>query len=307
MTTSFAFTATWPQFFAAKTAERVGKGIRTPPRDALIGDSEPGSRLGTAFGFRKMMDSTGAVMGPLLAAFMLAFFSGMGEEAVYRTIFIIAVVPAAVGLLVLFFVQERREQLERIVDTKKLFNGELKSFILVAALFSVGQVGIAFFILRSNELLPLVMIPIAYLAYNMVYAATAIPMGIMTDRIGPKRMMMAAYLFFALGCLVFAFTNSAVTAFAGFGLLGLFIAITETTPRVYIVEKVAGHRYASAIGAYQGITGVLLLPANILAGLFWGVTFMGAHAPLVVAALIAVASVFLMEMYVKEGSPWKRR
>ncbi|MCX6768959.1 MAG: MFS transporter, partial [Candidatus Micrarchaeota archaeon] len=153
MKTSFAFTATWPQFFAAKTAERMGKGIRTPPRDALIGDSEPGSRLGIAFGFRKMMDSTGAIMGPLLAAFMLAFFSGMGEEAIYRTIFIIAVVPAVFGLLVLFFVQERKEQLERIIDTKRLFNRELRSFILVAALFSIGQVGIAFFILRSSELL----------------------------------------------------------------------------------------------------------------------------------------------------------
>lgn len=306
MGTFFPFTVTWPQFFAAKTAERVGKGIRTPPRDALIGDSEPGSRLGTAFGFRKMMDSTGAIMGPLLAAFMLVFLSGMGEEAVYRTIFIIAIVPAAFGLLVLFFVHERREQLERIIDTKKLFNGELKSFMLVAALFSIGQVSIAFFILRSNELLPLVMIPIAYLVYNAVYATTAIPMGIMTDRIGPKRMMMAAYLFFAAGCLVFAFTNGPFTAFIGFAFLGLFIAITETTPRVYIVETVAGHRYASAIGAYQGITGVMLLPANIIAGLFWGVMFMGAHAPLIVAALIAIASIFLMQLYVKEGKHWRR-
>jgi len=306
MKTSFALTATWPQFFAAKTVERVGKGIRTPPRDALIGESEPGSRLGAAFGFRKMMDATGAIMGPLIAAFLLFFFSGMGEEAIYRTIFIIAVVPAAFGVLVLFLVRERSEQMERMVDTKKMFNGELKGFMLVAALFSIGQVGTAFFILRSSELLPLVMIPISYLAYNMVYAATAIPMGIMTDRVGPKKMMISAYLFFALGCLVFAFTDSALTAFAGFALLGLFIAIIETTPRVYIVETVPGHRYASAIGAYQGITGVLLLPANIIAGLFWGVMFMGAHAPLIVAALIAVASMFLMQFYVKEGKRWRR-
>jgi len=307
MKTSFAFTATWPQFFAVKTVERVGKGIRTPPRDALICESEPGRRLGTAFGFRKMMDAAGAVMGPLIAAFLLAFFAGMGEEAIYRTIFLIAIVPSAFGVLVLFLVQEKREQLERIIDTKKLFNGELKSFMLVAALFSIGQVGTAFFILRSNELLPLVMIPISYLAYNVVYATTAIPMGIMTDKVGPKKMMIAAYLFFALGCLVFALTDSALTAFIGFALLGLFIAIVETTPRVYIVETVPGHRYASAIGAYQGITGILLLPANLLAGLFWGVMFMGAHAPLIVAALIAVASMVLMQLYVNEGRRWKKR
>ncbi len=306
MKASFAFTATWPQFFAAKTVERMGKGIRTPPRDALIGESEPGSRLGTAFGFRKMMDATGAVMGPLIAAFLLAFFAGMGEGAIYRTIFLIAIVPATFGVLVLFLVREKQEQPEGAIQTERLFSGEFRSFVLVAALFSIGQVGIAFFILRTNELLPLVMIPIAYLAYNFVYAATAIPMGVLTDRMGAKKMMIAAYLFFALGCLVFAFTDNPVTAFAGFALLGLFIAIIETTPRVYIVQTVPKYRYASAIGAYQGVTGLLLLPANILAGAFWGVMFMGAHAALIVAAMIAVASMFMMQMYVKEVGRLKK-
>jgi MFS family permease len=116
--------------------------------------------------------------------------------------------------------------------------------------------------------------------------------------------MIAAYCFFASASLVFAFTNSPLTSFVGFAILGLFIAIIETTPRVYIVETVQGHRYASAIGAYQGITGVLLLPANIIAGLLWNVTLFGAHAPFVLSALIAGASVLLMEFYVKDGKRW---
>jgi len=301
----FPFSNSWPQFFTLKTVERVGKGIRTPPRDAMIGESEPGSQLGRAFGFRKMMDSAGAIIGPLLAALFLAFFSGMGEDAIYRTIFMIAVIPAFLGVLFIFFVKENEKKLERIRDGKNLFNGELKGFMLVAALFSIGQIGTAFFILRSNELLPLVMIPIAYLAYNVIYATMAIPMGVLTDRVGPKRMMIAAYCFFASASLVFAFTNSPLTAFVGFAILGLFIAIIETTPRVYIVETVKGHRYASAIGAYQGITGVLLLPANIIAGLLWNVMLFGAHAPLVLSALIAGASVLLMEFYVKDGKRWQ--
>ncbi|MEW5996940.1 MAG: MFS transporter [Candidatus Micrarchaeota archaeon] len=297
----FPFTATWPQFFALKTVERIGKGVRTPPRDAIIGESEPWSRLGRAFGFRKMMDSAGAILGPLLAAFLLAFFAGMGEEAVYRAIFMIAVIPAALGVALIFFVKESEKQLERIKDGKGLFNGEIRGFMLVAALFSLGQMGTAFFILRSSELLPLVMIPVAYLAYNAVYTTMAIPMGILTDRVGPKRMMVAAYSMFAASTLVFAFTHNELTSFVGFALLGVFIAIIETTPRVYLVETVPGHRYASAIGAYQGITGILLLPANIIAGALWNVQVLGAHAPFIFSAAVAAVSIALMQLYVKEA------
>ena len=134
----FPFAATWPQFFAAKTIERVGKGVRTPPRDALIGESEPGGQLGRAFGFRKMMDSAGEILGPLLAAFFLVFFSGMGEEWAYRTIFMIAVLPAALGVGMLFFVREKREELEKIKEKAGIFGGKLRTFILVAALFSLA-------------------------------------------------------------------------------------------------------------------------------------------------------------------------
>jgi MFS family permease len=143
------------------------------------------------------------------------------------------------------------------------------------------------------------MVPVAYIAYTAAYAAFAIPAGLMTDRIGPKKIMMLSYLLFAAGSLVFAFSESSFTPFIGFLLLGMFIAIIETTPRVYLVETVPGHRYASAIGAYQGITGVLLLPANLIAGLLWETHWMGAPAPFIFSAAIAVASVFLMYVFVK--------
>ena len=300
----FPFSGSWQQFFALKTVERVGKGIRTPPRDAMIGESEPGRQLGKAFGFRKMMDSAGALIGPLLAALFLVFFSGMGEDSIYRTIFMIAVVPSVLSIALIFFVKESSRELEKIRGGDRLFDGEMRNFIIVASLFSLGQIGIAFFILRSSELLPLVMIPVAYLAYNAVYATMAIPMGILTDRVGAKRMMITAYCMFAASVLVFAFSHSTLTAFVGFALLGFFIAITETTPRVYLVEVVPGHRYASAIGAYQGVTGVLLLPANIIAGLLWNVQWLGVHAPFLISAGIAGISVVLMQFCVKDA---KRR
>ncbi|MFA5411839.1 MAG: MFS transporter [Candidatus Micrarchaeia archaeon] len=295
----FAYVGSWQQFFALKTVERVGKGIRTPPRDALIGDSEPSTRLGAAFGFRKMMDSSGAILGPLLAAFMLAFFAGMGEESIYRTIFMIAVIPAALGVGMLFFVRENPKQISRIMDGTKIFDGHVKDFMIVAAFFSLGQIGTAFFVLRTSELLPLVMVPVAYIAYTAAYAAFAIPAGLMTDKIGPKKIMMLSYILFAAGSLVFAFSESSLAPFIGFLLMGMFIAIIETTPRVYLVETVPGHRYASAIGTYQAITGVLLLPANLIAGLLWETQWMGAHIPFIFSAAVAVVSVVLMYVFVK--------
>ncbi len=297
----FPFAATWPQFFAAKTVERVGKGVRTPARDALIGESEPSGGLGKAFGFRKMMDSAGAILGPLLAAFFLVYFSGMGEEWAYRTIFMIAVLPAALGVGMLFFVREKKEELGKIKDKAKIFDGQLRAFILVAALFSIAQMGTAFFILRANELLPLVMVPIAYLAYNIVYTTMSLPIGVLTDRLGAKGMMTVAYGFFAAAALVFGFLGGPLAAFIGFALLGFFIAIAETSPRVYLVKAVPGHRYASAIGAYQGLTGIMFLPANLIAGLLWEVQVMGAHAPFVFSAAVAVVAMVLMQAYVKEA------
>lgn len=297
----FPFAATWPQFFVAKTVERVGKGVRTPPRDALIGESEPSGGLGKAFGFRKMMDSAGAILGPLLAAFFLIFFSGMGEEWAYRTIFMIAVLPAALGVGMLFFVREKREELGKIRDKAGIFNGELRTFILVAALFSMAQMGTAFFILRANELLPLVMVPVAYLAYNIVYTTMSLPVGMLTDRAGAKGMMVVAYGFFAAAALAFGFLGGPLAAFVGFAFLGFFIAIAETSPRVYLVKAVPGHRYASAIGTYQGLTGLMFLPANIIAGVLWEVQVMGAHAPFVFSAAVAVLAMALMFFCVKEA------
>ena len=297
----FPFAATWPQFFAAKTVERMGKGVRTPARDALIGESEPGGQLGKAFGFRKMMDSAGAILGPLLAAFFLVFFSGMGEEWAYRTIFMIAVLPAALGVGMLFFIREKKGELGKIKDKAGMFNGELRAFILVAALFSIAQMGTAFFILRAGELLPLVMVPVSYLAYNIVYTTMSLPMGVLTDRLGARGMMALAYAFFAMAVLVFGFLGGPLAAFLGFALLGFFIAIAETSPRVYLVKAVPGHRYASAIGAYQGLTGMMFLPANIVAGVLWEVQVAGAHAPFVFSAAVAALAMALMLFYVKEA------
>jgi MFS family permease len=297
----FSLATTWPQLFVFRFVERMGKGIRRVPRDAMIGAAENKDQLGKAFGFRKMMDSGGAMLGPIIATFILFYFGGeMPESEIYRTIFLLAFIPAIIGVALLFLVKEKKEELAKISSSARVVSKDFSHFLLVAAFFSIAQMGIVFFILKSGEVLPLIMIPIVYLAYNAAYTVFSMPAGILTDALGPKRMLTAAYFLFAVICILFAFFNSAVLVLFLFALLGLFMAIMQTTPRVYLVETAPGHKYATAIGTYQGVTGLLLLPANLLAGALWEVQIAGAHLPFILSAAIAILAMLALILFVKD-------
>ena len=296
----FAFASAWPQMFLLRFIERMGKGIRRVPRDAMIGAAEPRANLGKAFGFRKMLDSAGAILGPLLAALLLFHFGGeMPDDEIYRTIFLLAAIPAAIGTLLLFLIKEKREELAKISSSARIVSKEFSGFLLVAAFFSIAQMGIAFFILRAGEVLPLVMVPIAYLAYNAAYTVFAMPAGILTDRFGPRAMLVFAYSLFGALCIMFAIFSGYAALLFLFALLGVFMAVVETTPRVYLVETTPGNKYATAIGTYQGVTGLLMLPANLVAGALWGFHVFGFHAPFVFSACIAILAAIGLLFFVK--------
>jgi len=294
-----AFAYSWPAVLRPfRCLDRMGKGIRRAPRDAMIASRE--KDLGSAFGFRKMMDSAGALLGPILATLILLYLGGtMPTGEIYRTIFLLAVIPAAIGVALLFLVKEKKEELAKISSSAKLISKDFSTFLMVAAFFSLAQMGIAFFILKGSEVLPLVFVPIAYLAYNAIYAVFAMPVGIITDFLGPKRMLTFAYLLFASICLLFAFFGGPIMMLILFGLLGVFMAVMQTTPRVFLVQTAPGHKYATAIGTYQGVTGLLLLPANLVAGLLWHIEIAGAHLPFLFSAAIAILAAVALLLFVK--------
>lgn len=298
----FALAGSWQQVFFLRVLERAGKGMRRVPRDAIIASAEPRGNLGRAFGFRKMMDSAGAMAGPLITTAILFYFGGtLPQEEIYRNIFLLASVPAAIALLFLFFVGEKKSALARISRSRTPFSGDFSRFLAVASLFSLAQMGISFFILRGGDALPLIMVPVAYLGYNAAYTAFAMPAGMLTDALGPRKMLLAAYLLFALICFAFAFPVGGEAAFLLFGAMGLFMAIMETTPRTYLVRQAPGHRYATAIGTYQGVTGLLLLPANLVAGLLWASEIEGLRVPFLLSGSIAVLSALLLLFFVKDS------
>jgi len=291
-----AFVQSWQPVIPIRFLERFGKGMREAPRDALIGLSEPKENLGRAFGYRKMMDSAGAILGPFLASFFLVYLMQYGLNEAYRTIFLIAVIPAILSVLVLFFVKEIKN-IQNSEKTKELlahaFKSESFRILLVATfIFSLGQFSIAFLLLKSNQYLELVLIPIVYLAYNVIYTLFCIPAGRFADTLGARKMIMFGYSFFLISLIGFAFFPSSGVVFLMFGMMGLFMAVIETAPRVYVVHHVDKTLYATSMGAYGAVTGLALLPANLIAGILWEVQLFGTNASFIFSiftTLIALA------------------
>lgn len=297
------FLTSWTQVVLFRIIERIGKGVRDVPRDALIGLSEEKGNLGQAFGFRKMMDNTGAILGPLLATILLTLLISNGmEEETYRTIFAIAVIPAALAVVALLFLKDRFTQKTPVKEIlRDVFRlARFKRFLVAGFIFSLGQFSIMFFLLRANDFLPLVLIPVSYLAFNVFNTIFTMPAGLLSDRFGAKKTIIFGMLLFLSALLGFVFFPSTSMIFAAFALLGFFTAIADTAPQILLVRSVSKGYYASAVGAYKGLTGAAALPANLAAGALYSIMVFGSPATFVFSIFTAVAGIFLMTFWIKE-------
>lgn len=299
------FVTSWPQVAVIRMLDRAGKGARVVPRDALIGMSEPKENLGHAFGFRKMMDNIGAILGPLIATFFIIFFfNNSNSEESYRALFAIAIVPAVLAMLFLAFIKDPKSngnhQTKRILlDVFKIPN--FKQFMLSGAVFSLGQFSIMFFLLRANEFMPLYLIPLGYLSFNIFYTIFSYPAGILSDKFGARKALIFAMLCFIASIMCIGFFPSMVVIFISFALLGLFMAIADTAPQVFLTSSLPQDHYASAIGSYKGITGLTSVPANLLAGLLWTIPIFSVPATFIFSIITSVLGILCLVLLVKEG------
>lgn len=302
----FVFSTTWGQVLGIRIVERFGKGIRGVPRDAIMTYSERRENLGRAFGYRKMMDAAGAIVGPVAAALLVAYLMPqLGEEGTYRAIFAIAVVPAIIGVLIIWrFVGEvnaRNGKDGRNIVGEVWGNPAYRTIVLLGAVFALAQFGTAFFILKAHEITDSVLITIfGYIVYNISYTLFAIPVGALTDRLGGSKMMALAYVLFALALSGFAFAND-LLFMVFFAILGAVMAILETTPRAFIARIIDNGNYGTAIGFYQGATGILILPANLIAGLLWDMDVGGFRGTFIFSFIISVSAAALMLWAVRNG------
>jgi len=284
--------ATWMQVFVLKTIERCGKGVRSAPRDAMISESVDAASRGRGFGLHRAMDSSGAVIGSLLA--YLLWQEGLG----YSSIFLVAGMLAILALIPFYRVREsyRSTGCETKLKLSDL-SPDLFRFQVIACMFAFGNFSYMFFILRANEMFsgaeavaaPLLL----YALFNFVYAAMAMPAGIWSDRIGRKNVLAMGYAIFALTALGFAFVSSLSGLIALFCLYGMVYALVDGSERAYVSDLSGeGHR-GSALGIYSGAQGMATIASSLVAGALWA--WQGAAATFLFGAAAAgLAAVGLM-------------
>lgn len=295
----------WGQVLLVRFLDRVGKGVRTSPRDALISESIEARERGKYFGFHRMMDTMGAVVGTMLASLFLFVFGryfAMPLMLQYRTIFWIALIPGLLSVITLvFFVKEPKfvEQGKKLFSFRAALPKPFVRFLIIVGLFELVHFSYALFILRVAELGVIVpLIPLVYLAYNIVYAATAMPFGQLADKVGKKTMLAVGYLLFGLMCLGFAFASQSYQAWLLFIIFGLAVAIIEAVPRAMVPDMVPSEVKGTAYGFYHMLVGLMDLPASLIAGLLWD-----AFGPLVAfsyGGVVAVISAGLLFILVPE-------
>lgn len=268
----------WGWVLTGRMVDRFGKGIRTAPRDALIADSIDDSERGRAFGLHRALDSLGAVIGSAIAFLLLVFFTGD-----FRTIFLISLVPALLGVGLLFIVKEPPTPAHYKPPVQPLkawsqLDRRLKAFLLVTLIFAVGNSSNTFLLLRAKDLgLSASTVVLIYTAYNAVYSLLSYPFGHISDRIGRPKLLIAGYAISALVYLGFAVNTSTVGVWVLFLIYGLYIALTDGIEKAFLVDLAAPELRGTVIGLHAAIVGLGLLPASGIAGLLWD--RFGAAAP----------------------------
>ncbi len=285
--------AAWPAVLALRFADRVGKGLRTSPRDALIADVTDASARGTAYGFHRSMDHAGAVLGPLVAAALLNY-AGLP----LRQVFLLSAIPAvAVLAVVIFGVKEPPVPRAESPATPNLLapwsalGPDYRRLLLAVLVFTLGNSTDAFLLLRLNETgVPTAGIALLWSAHHVVKMIANYFGGQLSDRIGPRAMILAGWLFYAAIYLTFGWLTSAPWLIAVFLAYGIYFGLTEPAERAWVASLVPPQLRGTAFGWYHCAIGLAALPASVAFGLLWqqwGAT-VAFTAGAVLAALAAV-------------------
>ncbi len=263
----FGFAGSWTDVFSVRSADRIGKGIRTAPRDALISESVEDQKVGRAFGLHRSMDQVGAIIGPLVA---FALFPFVG----FHGIFYLSILPAAVAIVVLiFFVNDRpmssKVRTSIMANLKKVL-AQRRFVILLAimAIFNVGAFNFSFVIIRASDLgVPDGMVLIAYTVINAAHTIVGFPAGVLADRIGREKMLAISYGVFLASTILMVTSTTSNEAYLIAAVFGAYIGISETVQRALVPKYVSDDQIrGTAYGLYNMVIGVSFFAANIVFG-----------------------------------------
>lgn len=291
-----ALAGAWGHVLLARWVDRVGKGLRSAPRDVLITESCLPTQRGRAFGFHRSMDTTGAVVGPLLGFVFLQRFPGA-----FRWLYVLAFVPALIGVLTLIiFVRERagRDATEEPKQAPPRFtlsglSPAYRRYLLIVGLFSLGNSSDAFLILRSQSMgIGASQTLLLYALFNVVEAIFGYQAGRLSDRIGRRPLVAAGYGVFALVYLGFAALRGPGPVWVLFTLYGLYYTLTQGVQKALAADLAHPERRGLEIGAFHMLVGLAALPASLLAGGLY--TFVDPAAPFYLGAASATLAAFLL-------------
>ncbi len=275
--------STWGAVLGVRFGDRVGKGIRTSPRDALIADSAEVGKMGKGFGLHRAMDTTGAVLGLAIAAVIIYIVQGGGLEmalGTYHWLVLVGIVPAVFAVLVLLgFVREKKNPPAAAPDgkaslpvkiTARKFDSRFKLFLVIMGLFTLGNSSDFFVILRAQDLGNSVLyITLMLVLFNVTYAAVSMPAGMLSDRLGRKRVIALGWTIYAAVYLGFALSSTTWHIWVLFACYGIYYGIVEGVARAFVADLVPAERRCTAYGYYHGVVGLTLLPASLIAGWLW--------------------------------------
>jgi len=290
-----AFSKIWQHILVFAGLERIGKGLRTAARDAIIADSMPKER-GKGFGIHRAMDTSGAIIGSIIVFLLFWFF-----KFSFKPIILIAAALAFLSLIPLYFVKARKREPQDInlkIGLKGLPR-RLKLFIFVSGVFALANFSYMFFVLRAQEFFKgklSVGVPILlYALFNIFYAAFAVPFGRLSDKIGREKVIVFGYLLFSLTSLGFAFFNSLAAFIILFALYGIVYAIVDGNQRAYVSDLSSEKLRATALGTFHTMIGLVALPANLTAGFLWQIN---ASVLFIFGAVIGIISVALFIVFI---------
>jgi MFS family permease len=292
--------------------DRIGKGFRGSPRDAMMADSTPKQYMGKAFGFHRSMDTFGAAIGPLLTWLILVLTNND-----LRAVFGWTAVPGIISIVViLLFLREKRAPKEAVqpretapVEKKPVAKVPLKDlgvpfwmFAVISTVFGLGNSSDAFIFLRTAGLEgSVVLVPLIYFGYNVVYAVLATPLGVLSDRWGRLPVLLSGYVAFGVVYAGWAFATQAWNAWLLFLVYGVYAAATEGVAKAYVTDLVPRQIRGTAMGWFNGLTGFAALPANLIGGWLWSIA--GPSATFTFGAWTAAVAVALTLAWL----PWLRR
>ena len=299
------FANNWHQVLAIRLADRVGKGVRTSPRDAMIADTVAVEQRGLAFGFHRAMDHAGAVIGPLLGYLLVIFFvanSTAPTKGEFTRIFLLASVPAFLAVLVAVFFMRESPVKKQTAEMPRLslrgFDSNFKKFLLILGLFTLSNSSDSFLLLRARDSgVSIALLPLLWAAHHGTKVLSSLWGGDLSDRLGRKRLIVSGWILYAAVYAAFGYVSTEAGVWVLFLIYGIYFGLSEGAEKALVADLVRPEQRGTAYGLYNLAFGITVFPASLLMGMIWD--WKGPRTAFLISAAMGATAALLLLLLVR--------